>query len=84
MAKIGSTLKVLSANCQGLRNKNKRIDVLNYLKETGAGIICLQDTHLTEQDIQLTKKIWNNEVYLWGKKTNARGVGILINNNFEH
>ena len=28
--------------------------------------------------------IWNNECYLHGQKTNARGVGILINNNFEH
>ena len=27
--------------------------------------------------------IWNNDCYLHGKKTNARGVGILLNNNFE-
>ena len=84
MAKLRDSLKVLSVNCQGLRNKNKRSDVLSYLKDTGAGIICLQDTHLTEQDLQATKMIWNNECYLHGQRTNARGVGILINNNFEH
>ena len=83
MAKLRDSLKVLSVNCQGLRNKNKRSDVLSYLKDTGAGIICLQDTHLTEQDLQATKMIWNNECYLHGQRTNARGVGILINNNFE-
>ena len=84
MANLRYSLKVLSVNCQGLRNKNKRSDLLSYLKDTGAGIICLQDTHLTEQDLQATKMIWNNDCYLHGKKTNARGVGILINNNFEH
>ena len=71
MAKLRDSLKVLSVNCQGLRNKNKRSDVLSYLKDTGAGIICLQDTHLTEQDLQATKMIWNNECYLHGKRTNA-------------
>ena len=83
MSNIGNTLKVLSVNCQGLRDRKKRTDVLNYLKESGAGIICLQDTHLTENDLPLTKTIWNNDCYLHGKKTNARGVGILLNNNFE-
>ena len=27
--------------------------------------------------------IWNNDCYLHGKKRNARGVGILLNSNFE-
>ena len=43
----------------------------------------MQDTHLTENDLPLTKTIWNNDCYLHGKKTNARGAGILLNNNFE-
>ena len=83
MSNIGNTLKVLSVNCQGLRDKKKRTDILNYLKESVAVIICLQDTHLTENDLPLTKMIWNNDCYLHGKKANARGVGILLNNNFE-
>ena len=66
MSNIGNTLKVLSVNCQGLRDRKKRTDVLNYLKESGAGIICLQDTHLTENDLPLTKTIWNNDCYLHG------------------
>ena len=40
---FGQNLKILSANCQGLRDKKKGLDVINYLSETKPGIICLQD-----------------------------------------
>ena len=74
---------MLSANCQGLRNTEKRNDVLNFLKGTNASIVCLQDTHLTENDLNLVKTHWH-ECYLHGIRTNSRGVAILINNNFEY
>ena len=47
---IGEKLKIISANCQGLRDKNKRVDVISYLCEQNSSIICLQDTHLTVKD----------------------------------
>ena len=74
---------VLSANCQGLHSFEKRMDVLHYLKETKASIVCLQDTHLIDSDISSIKQVWP-EVYTNGAKTNSRGVVILFNNNFEH
>ena len=77
-----SSIKVLSANCQGLRNTEKR-NVLNFLKETKASIVCLQDTHLIEEDLNLVNKIWH-KCYLHGTRTNSRGVAVLINNNFEY
>ena len=45
-----NSIKVLSANCQGLRTYEKKLDVLSYMKDMGASIVCLQDTHLTEND----------------------------------
>ena len=75
---------MLSANCQGLQNIKKRIDVLSYFKETNANIVCLQDTHLIDDDIMAVKELWNNDVYLNGGKTNSCGVAILLNNNFEY
>ena len=81
---IGNSIKVLSANCQGLRNIEKRIDVLSYFKETNANIVCLQDTHLIEDDIMAVKELWNNDVYINEGKTNSCGVAILLNNNFEY
>ena len=76
-------IKVLSANCQGLRIYEKRVDVLSYLKDTNASIVCLQDTHLLEKDRSSIRQIWP-ECYINGSKSNSRGVMILFNNNFEH
>ena len=58
------------------------MDVLSYLKETKASIVCLQDTHLLDTDMASVKQIWY-ECYINGNKTNSRGVAILLNNNFE-
>ena len=76
-------LTVLSANCQGLRNYTKRMDVLTYLKDTNASIVCLQDTHLLDSDKSSIRQIWP-DCYINGSKTNSRGVVTLLNNNFEY
>ena len=77
-------LVVLSANCQGLQNMQKRTDVLNFLKETKASVICLQDTHWVNQDIPKIKEIWGNKCFIHGKRSNSRGVAILVTDNFEY
>ena len=74
---------VLSANCRGLQNRKKRLEVLTYLKATKANIVCLQDTHWVVKDFQAVYGIWGNKCLIHGIKTNARGVAILFNNNFE-
>ena len=81
---VRNNIKVLSANCQGLRNREKRLDVITYFKETKANILCLQDTHLIESDIAALKTIWDGDIYISGSKTNSRGVAVLLNNNFEY
>ena len=81
MAHLGNSISVLCANCQGLRNYAKRLDVINYFKETHASIVCLQDTHWTEKDSKAIKTLWG--IYL-GSQTNSHGVAILLNNNFEY
>ena len=82
--KIGESISIISFNCQGIRNKGKRYNVINYLKNTGAKIICLQDTHLIQTDMAKLKNDWNGNIYLNGSKTNARGVAILISNSLEY
>ena len=74
---------VSSVNCQGLHDRKKRLDVINYLKETESHIICLQDTHLNEADTKDFKNIYDGTFYLHGRTTNSRGVAILFRNNFE-
>ena len=80
----GNKVKVLSANCQGLQNKQKRTDVLGYFTQKDANILCLQDTHWTEKDLKDIKNIWSADCYIHGSKTNATGVAILFRNNFEY
>ena len=77
MTGILTNIKVLSANCWGLRTYEKRVNILTYLKETNASIICLQDTHLMENDLPSVKQIWH-ECYLHGYSNNSRGVSILL------
>ena len=77
---IGERLVVLSANCRGLRDFKKRIDVLNFFKAKNASIICLQDTHWLSNDDKKIKMIWNNDILINGAKSNLRGVAILFNN----
>ena len=76
-------LKILSANCQGIRDKRKRYDVINYMKESYPNIICIQDTHLLKDEADEMRTLSDCECYLRGFSTNSRGVAVLISDNFE-
>ena len=81
---IGEEIVELSANCQGLQNRNKRIDVLDYLYKTKASIICLQDKHWTPRDESNVRSLWKGDCVLNGFSSNSRGIAILFNTNFEY
>ena len=77
-------LCVLSANCQGLGDLEKRTDVLNYFNNCSANILCLQDTHWTDKLENALQREWEGDIAYSGLKSNARGVAILIKHNFEY
>ena len=77
-------IKILSANCQGLRDGAKRAGVLNYLSQKKPNIVCLQDTHLISKDQNNLRCMTKCECLVNGAKTNSRGVAILLFNNFEY
>ena len=81
---VGEQLKILSANCQGLRDHTKRLDVLNYFRQLNPNIICLQDTHLTADDENLLKLTSNCNCFISSSRTNTRGAAILLKENFAH
>ena len=56
-----SDLRIISFNTQGLQGINKRIDVLEYLKDKNFHIYCLQDTHFTKDDVDKTKVQWGED-----------------------
>ena len=73
----GEQIKLVSANCQGLRDKSKRYDVWNYFLNLNPNIVCLQDTHLTKQDENELSIITESRCFLSGLRTNSRGVAII-------
>lgn len=82
---MANSIKVCSANCQGLGSSNseKRRDVLKYHKNKKFDIYFLQDTHF-EPDIEvIVRAEWGYECWFNSFTSRARGVAILFNNTFE-
>ena len=77
-------IKTLSANVRGLRQTLKRKDMFDYFNNQNADILCLQETHLVQGDVNFLIKDWNLTYYLAGTSTNSKGVAILLNKTFEH
>ena len=75
---IMNSITVLSANCRGLQNMRKRVDVLTRQKELNHNIVCLQDTHWTNKDMALVSEIWGCKCYIHGTRTDARGGAKLL------
>lgn len=78
------SLSLLSFNCRGLHGIEKRRDVFNLLKQKQKSIYFLQDTHFTEDDVNMVRSMWGYEIFISPGKTDSRGVAILFNNNFEY
>lgn len=76
-----SYLSILTLNCQGLGDINKRRDIFKVLKSKNYNIYFLQDTHFVEKEESLIKGLWGYKAYFNSYKSNSRGVAILINNN---
>ncbi len=79
-----SDLTIVSINVRGLSNRNKRIDVLNYIKKFDFSICCLQDFHCIEKDVHKYEIEWGNEVMFSCHTGNSRGVAILFNRKLEY
>ena len=84
MANLGETITVSSVNCRGLQDIPKRVDVLDYIKKLKSHIICLQDTHWTDEQLRTITTTWNGECHIHGINTSSRGVAILLSKNFEY
>ena len=80
---MAENIKIATVNCQGLGTFMKRQDVLNYYKTKGYSMICLQDTHFTKESEPFIESQWGYKCIFNSFKSNARGVCILFNNNFE-
>ena len=76
-----ASLKVASANVNGLQNPSKRRRVFNHFKTSIYDIVFLQETHVTSHDIIPWTAEWCDSCY-WnpGPTSSSCGVGILFKN----
>ena len=77
-------MNIISGNVRGIRDRNKRGDMWLLFQKMKADIICLQETHLIDQDLNQLKLEWNVEFFLSGNSSNSKGVAIILNNTFEY
>ena len=75
---MANSLKILSVNCRGLNNKNKRLSVFQYVHNLKYDIYCIQDTHFTPDMYQNIYSEWGSEIYLSYNSSKSRGVAILF------
>ena len=80
---MGEIFDILTYNCKGLRNENKREQIFNYVREKNkVGISFLQETHSSLVDQQSWEAQWGRKenIFLNHGQSNARGNAILFNN----
>ena len=81
MSEDSNEISIVSFNVNGLRNPVKRHSIFQHFKKFPHDIICLQETHLVEEDISLLNTEWGSTT-VWNSGTRASGgVGILVRPN---
>ena len=71
-------IKLLSLNVRGLRGRNKRTSIFQYVKEKRIDICFLQETHCTLNDEIIWANEWMGDIHFSNGTNLARGVIILI------
>ena len=76
--------KLISLNTKGISNLRKRRTIFSWLRKQKPDIVFLQETHSTAKRNEATwKKEWGATFFCSHGANNARGVAILIKNNFD-
>lgn len=84
MVEKHSLIKISSSNVRGLHDSQKRKDLFHFLRSQNFQICCLQGTHFTEALEPYIRAEWGGQVVFSSYTSNAKGVCILFNNNFEY
>ena len=80
---MGEKFNLFSYNCKGLRDKVKREQIFNYVREKNKmGFSFLQETHSAEHDQLQWELQWGKKsnIFLNHGQSNARGNAILFYN----
>ena len=82
------SLYVASININGIRDNKKRNCIFHWLIKQKYDLVCLQETHCTEQSVYKWEKEWKNSgggESIWNcGSSDSRGVCILLRKNFQY
>jgi exonuclease III len=81
---MGEHINLVTMNVRGLGDRIKRNDIFTKIKEQKISIACLQDTHFNDKLKHRINSEWGLRVEMTSFSSNARGVAVLFNNNFEY
>ena len=77
------TGKFISLTVRGISNFRKRKTIFSWCRKQKADVIFLQETHSTKDNESMWKTEWGATLFCCHGANNARGVAILIRNNFD-
>lgn len=81
---MDNDVKILSMNVRGLfSNKKKRLDIFNWVKTKNPTIVCLQETHSTEEVMRTWENEWGGTAYFSNCTSKSAGVCILFRNTLD-
>ena len=75
--------KFLSLSARGIGNYRKRRTIFTWLRKQKPDVVFLQETHSTQGNEVCWRKEWGATLFCSHGANNARGVAILIRNNFD-
>ena len=79
-----ASLKLLSLNVSGLRNKTKRKTLFRQFRKDNFDIICIQESHVTKDVIESWRKEWGGEIIYYEGTSHSKGQLILLKKNFSY
>ena len=77
------TGKFLSLNARGISNYRKRRTIFTWFRKQKPDVVFLQETHSTQGNKVSWQREWGATLICSHGANNARGVAILIKNNFD-
>ena len=75
------SFRIISLNCRGLRDKQKRQNLFFWIKNNHYHIILLQETFWINDDKKDIEKEWGGKVFLNPGTLHSKGTAILLNNS---
>lgn len=77
-------LQLVTLNVRGIRNSKKRKCVFKWLNDKGFDIICIQESFITSEIVNIINNDWNGPSYhCISDSSHSRGVSIFIKNGLD-